>query len=164
MLILPPRTSWLYRVCMTLSSSTRYLITCLFIAVCVFIWFYYIYQPLNVCIDSVQQQMHAVQPLPADISEKISALRNELSCKSEILPSDDQLSTVLGYVEHAGMALEHCSVQDKNIYVQATGTYKQCLAFFDQLATSTCALQPRDVRIVQTANNQYSLSVAIVLA
>lgn len=162
MLILPPRTSWLYRVSVCLSPTRRYLITFLFITLCSVLWFHYIYQPLNNRIDAAQKQIKLPkQPSSEDLSETINTLRNELTAKTASLSHDDQLHAVVGYIEDAGMALEHCSVQDKALYVQALGTYKQCLTFFDQLASSAYLLIPRDVRITRSADNLFSLSVTI---
>jgi len=161
-LILPPRTSWLYRLSASLSSTRRYLTTFLFITICTALWFHYIYQPLNNRIDAAQKQAKLPkQPSAEDLSDTINTLRNELTAQTSTPSHDDQLHAVLGYVEHAGMSLEHCSLQDKGLYVQALGTYKQCLVFFDQLASSAYSLVPRDIRITRGADNLFSLSVMI---
>jgi type II secretory pathway component PulM len=143
----------------------RYLVTFLFIVVCAAIWFHYIYEPLSKRIESVQQQSkRSKNKSPEDLSQAIATLRGELTRASSAVSTDDQLNTILGYIDYAGMALEHCSVQDKALVVQATGTYKQFLVFFDQLAASTQRLLPRDVRITRSADNLFSLSVVIEAA
>jgi hypothetical protein len=141
------------------------LVTLLFISVCGAIWFHYIYEPLSKRIESVQQQGNgSKENMPEDLSEAIATLRSELTRVSATASTDDQLNTILGFIDHAGMALEHCSVQDKALVVQATGTYKQFLVFFDQLGASTQHLLPHDVRITRSADNLFSLSVVIVAA
>jgi hypothetical protein len=161
-LILPPRSSWLYRLSVSLSPTRRYLVTFLFVTMCTALWFHYIYQPLNTRIDVAQKQAKIPKrPSSEDLLETINALRNDLAVKRVSLSHDDQLHAVLGYIEHVGMVLEHCSMQDKALYVQGLGTYKQCLAFFDQLASSAYPLVPRDVRITRSADNLFCLSVAI---
>lgn len=163
MLILPPRTSWLYRSTVSLSATRRYLITLLFIAACIALWFHYIYEPLNKRIASVKQEQRKLsqETSSEDLTEKINALRKQLAQPSSTAADNDQLNTILGYVDHAGMILEHCSVQDKAFHVQALGTYNQFLVFFDQLASSAQTLLPRDVRITRGVDNLFSLSLVI---
>ncbi len=163
MFILPPRSSWLYRMSMSLSPTRRYLVTFFFMTVCTCIWFHYIYWPLTNRIDALEQQHAALSRTASaeNIVEAIAALRDEVSTQSSSLSSDDQINTVLSSLDHAGMVLENCSVQDKALYVQAAGTYNQCLAFFDHLAVSPHHILPRDVRITRGIDNLFSLSLVV---
>ena len=163
MLMLPPRSSWLYQMSVSLSPIKRYLLTLLFMAALTFIWFHYVYEPLNNRIDVMQQDAHISEKYsPEEIAERISLLHNELN-ESSSLSCDDQMAMVLGCIDRAGIALENCSMQDKALYVQAIGTYAQCLAFFEQLATLSHPFLPRDVRIARGVDNLYSLSLIILL-
>lgn len=131
-------------------------------ALCIFIWFEYGYQPLSKRIDALQKEQSVQPPISAeDLTEKITALRTDLSAKTLTPSHDDHMNAVLGYIEHAGLVLENCSMQDKALYVQALGTYKQCQVFFEQLTSSKHPLLPRDIRITRGNNNLFSLSVAI---
>lgn len=163
MLMLPPRSSWLYRISVSLSPTKRYLLTLLFMTAIIFIWFQCVYEPLNSRIDAMQQETNiSEKSSPEEIAAQIAALRNELDTESSSLPSgDDQMATVLSCVDHAGMVLENCSVQDKALYVQAAGTYTQNLAFFEQLAAASHQLLPRDVRLTRGADNLFFLSLVI---
>lgn len=161
MLILPPRTSWVYRFGLSISSTQRYLITLLFIIVCAALWFYYIYKPFNTRIENAKKQITMPQDVSAEeLTENIAKLRNELS-QSTALSSDDLLHLVLGYVDRAGLTLEQCSIEDKTIFIQALGTYAQCLSFFDQLASYTIAVVPRDIRIARGADGFFAVSVSL---
>lgn len=162
MFILPPRTSWLYRLTIVLSSMRRYLLTLTFIALCTLVWFFYIYEPMQVCIDKAQQLGNATRTqTAAELKETIGALRQELSAKPSAQSGDDQLYRVLGCVDQANLNLEHCAAQDKAIVLQAVGTFKQIQAFFDHLAASAQRLAPRDLRITRGVDNYFTLSVTI---
>jgi hypothetical protein len=122
------------------------------------------YEPMQTRIDTVHAQSKIARAQSVEeLKEAIIALRTELAAsKTEnSLLSGDQLEAVLGYVDQAHLALEHCAVQDKAIVVQAVGTFKQIQAFFDQLAGSRERLMPRDVRITRGVDNHFMLSVII---
>lgn len=162
MFILPPRTSWLYRYGISLSPMRRYLLTLAFIAFCSLVWFFYIYQPMQMRIEKAQQLSKVSRAQTVEeLKESIAAIRQELSVQSSASSGDDQLHAVLGYVDQAHLNLEHCAVQDKAIVLQATGTFKQIQNFFDQLAASAQRLNPRDVRITRGVDNHFTLCVTI---
>jgi len=161
-LILPPRTSWLYKFGISLSPTRRYLFTLLFMTICSAVWFYYVYEPLNNRIDAVQRQVKTPRSISVnDLKNNIETLRAELSTKPSTMSGEDPCHAILGHLDHAGLALEQCSVQDKTVMVQALGSYKQILIFFEQLAAATQRLLPRDVRITSGPDDRYSLSVVI---
>jgi len=160
--ILPPRTSWLYRFGISVSPMRRYLVTFLFIALCIAVWFHYSYEPLNNRIQAGQEYIKTHRAGSVDdIKERIAALRTELSTQSNAPSHDEQLNAVLGYLDQAGMVLEQCAVQDGALSMQALGTYPHILNFFNHMAASGQRFLPRDVRITRGADNQYALSVII---
>lgn len=162
MLIVPPRTSWLYRFALSLSSTRRYLVTLLFITICSVLWFHYIYEPLHTRIEAAQQQIKMPRsPSMQELTDTIAALRAELATPTSTASRDDQLHAILGYIDHAGMMLEQCAMQDKTIMVQALGSYTQIQTFFEELAASTQRLMPRDVRITRGSDDRYCLSVVL---
>lgn len=164
MFIMPPRTSWLYQYGISLSSTRRYLFTLLFIALCSLVWFLYIYEPMQTRIEAAQAQSKIQRAQSVEeLNDAIASLRTELAATTRASsPSrDDQLHAVLGYVDQAGLDLEHCAVQDAAIVLQASGTFKQIQNFFDQLAASTQRLLPSNVRITRSADNHFMVFVTI---
>ena len=126
------------------------------------ILYVYMYEPMQSRIDTVRAQ--SKNPRSQSIEEleqTIAALRQELSAQRTSSCHDDQLHAVLGYVDSANLALEHCAVQDTTIVLQAGGTFKQIQHLFDQLATSAQRLIPRNVRITRGVDNHFTLSVNI---
>jgi len=160
--ILPPRTSWLYRFAISLSSTQRYLVTFLFIMMCIVVWFYGVYQPFNARIEAAQQQTCISQDLSVEeLTESIAALRNELVVQGTAPSSDELLTLVLGYLDRTGMVLEQCSVEGKAIHIQALGSYAQCFSFFDQLATSRVRLIPCDMRFTRDINGLFNVAICV---
>lgn len=159
MLVLPPRTSWLYRISISLSVAQRYLITLLFIAVFVFVWFWFLHQPMNNRIDTIQNYV-ACTKIPSDIQEKVEILRKDMAISNNSATSADSIPVILEYVEQAGLVFEHAAVDNNTLHIQASGTYKHIMSFFNQI--STLPVLACDVRITQGADdNTFSLSAMI---
>lgn len=162
MIVLPPRTSWLYRFGISLSPMRRYLLTFIVFAVLGAVWFFYVYEPMQKRIYNAQKKSSITQSQTLEeLRESIASLRAELAHQPSSPSQDDQVHIILGYADAANLTLEHCAVEEKEVMLQAIGTFKQIQGFFDQLSTSGQRLVPRDIRITRGADNRFTLWVII---
>lgn len=126
--------------------------------VSLYVWYYYAYEPLVQRTYTLEEQ--SCFQKEEDVSQKIAALRTKLTV-SDATSEYDLLEIILGYIDQASMTLEHAAQQDKQLYIQAAGTYHQCIVLFDAIASASQRLLPRDLRIIRGADNQFSVSCII---
>lgn len=156
MLILPPRTSWLYTWALSVHERKRYMVTLLFLVMIGALWFKYAYEPLERAHDRLsltapheERELHTLQ-------EKIAALKSHNSSsehKKEITSE-----YIFAALDAAGLPLEQCMFQEKECTIFARGSMEQILLFLEQIIVHTSLLQ---LRLTSVGAHLFSLQITM---
>ncbi|TET06691.1 hypothetical protein E3J79_01145 [Candidatus Dependentiae bacterium] len=145
-----------------------------------FIWFIFLYQPLN-CFIGLEQQRFlslqeqcmngvAAQEVCTQLEQKVQENKQVLTDSAQVESTDDYLTFLIDHVAQARLHLCSCSRNDESVHdglmyhilnCKFLGTLEQLLHFFDRLIQSGKYLGCNQLSLTHDDNKQFDISCSL---